>query len=106
MKKLTTDANKIKARKSERLNGKTLNGKADGKTGRLHYLQNENRRFHPKRPRTWDDFQAAKIASIGEPGLDHEAAMLEALSFERESQDARLWREAIAAERTSWGRSS
>ncbi len=109
MKKPTTHANKVKARriaaKAERLNGTTLNGKADGKTGRLHYSQNENRRLHPKRPKTWEDFQAAKLASINDPGLQNEEAMLEALSFERESRDARIWQEAIAAERTSWGRS-
>ena len=74
-------------------------------TGGVRYLPNEHRKLHPKRPRTWEDFQSAKVASINEPGLDHEAAMLEALSFERESKDARIWREAIEAERTSWGRS-
>ena len=70
----------------------------------LRYQPNEHRKLHPRRPKDWASFQAAKIASIAEPGLDHEAAMLEALSYERQSEDAKIWSEAIEAERVSWGR--
>lgn len=51
-----------------------------------------------KRPKNWAGFQAAKIASINEPGLANEEVILEALAFESETKDARKFAEAMSAE--------
>lgn len=100
MENLTLQKRKNKTRtivaRAEKYNGTKTNG--------LPYLADEHRRLHPNRPRNWSSFQAAKLTSINEPGPLAETKMLEALAFERESRDARLFREALAAERISWGR--
>lgn len=88
--------------KAERLNGLKPRGKSDG----LKFIPGETipRREHPRRARDFAEFTKLKATVAGEPGPATEEEMIRMLRFERQSKDAALFREAMAAESISWGR--
>ena len=74
------------------------------KANGLPYIAEEHRLLHPKPLKNWAEVNSAKIEAINNPGPASEAAILQALHYQRYSRDAAKFSEAMSAESLSWRR--